>query len=852
MPILFLLLALIAPPRLFDLVPQKSLQPQGVEEERVAIAFAPVSSIQSLQKGDVVELPTSAGYEEFEIVRVASFVPGTVSVTALALDGSGDHIALTFDGDIVTGIAQSIRDSRFDVFGSGYRAKVNPADLDHISCGADELHDPSDHLPQSMNMDAIERVPESMRKRLYEAQSTGLDSVTIDLLMVYTPKAEIWANASDNPGSFNAAVAQAMNLSQQALDISNLAIKLRMVHLHKTDYDEASGANSNIHLNRLTARPGDTGWPEGTLGFMDEVHTLRDQYGADLVALLADVDDTGGLAWRLGSYGGRPTNGFSLNRIKQTHFTYTLIHEIGHNMGNSHGRRPTQTSQPANRFGGLHSYSTGYQWTANNGDGFVTVMHYTSEGFTATPYFSSTTDLVGGVAIGSTAADSMGADNARSMREIRRVIANYRQTTQQPSDLTVPVVTVVNVARGATKDVDFTVTNTGEGDAMWAISRMYKPLAPLSKQIGTQSHDSLVLFETGFEANEGFQAGPQTIINDWRTFNTNTSFQIGNSTPSSGSQHLRWVQSAGLSAGSFAFIDSPQFDHSRAGHHVMSFDFRQSNPGSRFDVYVYDTFTNSMALGWIVDAEGNIFIRPGPSTGSFSFLANATLGQYHSVTGELDPSNGIIRYRLNGGTASESDIGGKTRLNFLSFVPQNPVSAGPTVDLDNIRVERISENLPGFVFGEIEGTIRPGESKSIPLTIDAQDLAIGSYVGLVDIRTDNGTRTSRIEVNVLDPLSVDDDHETPQSIELAQNFPNPFNPTTEIGYRVGTQDLESVRVKLSVYDLLGREVAVLVDGVQAEGTHSVTFDASNLASGMYLYKLEAAGHVITKKLMLLK
>ncbi len=848
MPILFVLLALIAPPRLFDVIPQKAMQPQGVEQERVAISFAPVSSIMQLRRGDVVEMPTSVGYEEYRIVRVESFVPGTVSVTALAVDGSGDHVALTYDGDIVTGISQSIRDNRFDVFGSGYRAKVNPAELDHISCGADELHDPSDHLPDAMKMNPIERVPGSMQKLLNEAQSVGLDSVTIDLLMVYTPKAEIWADTATvrAPGSFNAAVAQAMNLSQQALDISNLAIKLRMVHLHKTNYDEASGASSTVHLQRLTARAGESGWPSGTLGFMDEVHALRDQFGADLVALLVDVDDTGGLAWRLGSYGGRPQNGFSLNRIKQTHFTYTLVHEIGHNMGNSHGRRPTQTSSPANRFGGLHSYSTGYQWTANNGDGFATVMHYTSPGFTGTPYFSSTSQLVNGVAIGSSAPDSLGADNARSMREIRRVIANYRNTTVNPSNLTVPNVLVVNVARGSTKDVSLDMTNTGNGDAQWEISRMYRPLA---KGIETQAHDSRVLYETGFEAAQGFTIGPHTIIRDWRTFGNNTAIQISNTSPRSGSQHLRWSQSAGLNAGSFAFIDSPQFAPSRAGHHILSFDFRQSIPASRFDMYVYDSFTNTMALGWIVDENGSVFIRPGPSTGTFNFLGTAILGQYHTLSGELDPSTGKIRYRLNGGNASESDISGKTRLNFLNFVPQNPASASPTVDLDNIRAELISENLPGFVFGHIEGTVRPGEAKSIPLTIDAQDLAIGSYVGLVDIQTNNGVRTSRIEVNVLDPLSVDDvELETPREIELAQNFPNPFNPTTVIGYRIS----EIGRARLTIYDLLGREVAVLVDGVQAEGMHSVTFNASGLSSGMYLYKLEAGGHVITKKLMLMK
>jgi hypothetical protein len=849
---LLLLLALISPPRLFDVVLQKSFPSQGIEQERTAVSFASESQIAQWKRGDLIELPTSRGYEPYRVVRVASFVPGTLSITAEAIDGSGDHVALTFDGSNVTGIAQSIRDNRYDVFGSGIRAKVALADLDHISCGADELHDPSDHLPDAMRMSPIERVHESVKKMVNEAQSTGLDSVTIDLLMVYTPKAQIWADTASGtraPGSFNAAVAQAMNLSQQAFDMSQLAIKLRMVHLHKTNYDEASGANSTIHLQRLTARAGDTGWPEGTLGYMDEVHDLREQYGADLVALLADVSDTGGIAWRLGSYGGRPQNGFSLNRIRQTHFTYTLVHEIGHNMGSSHGRRPTQTSSPANRFGGLHAYSVGYRWTANTGAGFVTVMHYESEGFSRTPYFSSTSQMVDGVAIGSSLPDSLGADNSRSLMEIRRVIANYRATQVQPSNLTLPSLVVVDVARGATKQADILMTNIGSGDAMWGITRVYRPL---TKGMDSQSHSSEIVYQTGFESNQGYPSGFHSMLQEWRSFNTNIQFQISTLSPKSGSQHMRWSQSGGLGIGSYAFIDSPQFSGSRAGTHTLSFDFRQSNPGSRFDMYAYDTFTNTMAVGWIVDAIGTVFVRPGPSTGSFSFLGQAPIGQYHSVSAEVNPSDGKIRYRLNGGPASESEISGKTRLNFLTFVPQN--TAGSIVDLDNIRVELNSAYLPGFVFAQNEGTVRPGQSALLPLMIDAQDLAIGTYVGLLDIQTDSGVKTARIQVNVLDPLSADDGKGAlPSDIELAQNFPNPFNPTTEIRYRVGTQDLASLhQVRLSVYDLLGREIAVLVDGMQTAGAYTVTFDASSLASGVYVYTLRVGDRVVTKKMLLMK
>jgi hypothetical protein len=97
-------------------------------------------------------------------------------------------------------------------------------------------------------------------------------------------------------------------------------------------------------------------------------------------------------------------------------------------------------------------------------------------------------------------------------------------------------------------------------------------------------------------------------------------------------------------------------------------------------------------------------------------------------------------------------------------------------------------------------------------------------------------------------LSVDVDSSRPERIQLAQNYPNPFNPTTTIRYELPTES----DVSLKIYDMLGREVAVLVSGRQATGSHEVNFDASHLSSGIYLYKLEAVGSVFIKKMMLVK
>ena len=90
--------------------------------------------------------------------------------------------------------------------------------------------------------------------------------------------------------------------------------------------------------------------------------------------------------------------------------------------------------------------------------------------------------------------------------------------------------------------------------------------------------------------------------------------------------------------------------------------------------------------------------------------------------------------------------------------------------------------------------------------------------------------------------------EIPDKFELLQNYPNPFNPSTYIEYRLPRQSY----VTLKVYDVLGREVATLVDEVQGAGTYRVKFENSQISSGVYFYVLRAGGFVDVKKMMLLK
>jgi hypothetical protein len=88
----------------------------------------------------------------------------------------------------------------------------------------------------------------------------------------------------------------------------------------------------------------------------------------------------------------------------------------------------------------------------------------------------------------------------------------------------------------------------------------------------------------------------------------------------------------------------------------------------------------------------------------------------------------------------------------------------------------------------------------------------------------------------------------PTGFVLDQNYPNPFNPVTKIRFTIVDRQLTIV----SVYDLLGREVATLVNEVKDPGTYEVVFDASGLASGVYLYRLTAGDYVQARRLVLLR
>lgn len=232
----------------------------------------------------------------------------------------------------------------------------------------------------------------------------------VNVLVVYTAAAQVWANGA---GGIEGVVQEALDYAQLTADNSAVGIVFSVVGMVRTAYVESG--DSTLDLQRIT-NAGD--------GYMDEVHGLRDEYAADLVVLLAYVQDVGGVGWLMGSAEGNSAYGFSLARVQQAAGS-TFVHEMGHNFGLHHSK--LQNFQPGP---GVFSYAAGGRWIGSDGAGYCSVMTYTGGSYFVdgvshwrVPVFSSPLLLH----LGAPAGHVQDADNARTAREMKHVIAAYRR-----------------------------------------------------------------------------------------------------------------------------------------------------------------------------------------------------------------------------------------------------------------------------------------------------------------------------------------------------------------------------------------------------------------------------------------
>ena len=192
------------------------------------------------------------------------------------------------------------------------------------------------------------------------------------------------------------------------------------------------------------------------------------------------------------------------------------------------------------------------------------------------------------------------------------------------------------------------------------------------------------------------------------------------------------------------------------------------------------------------------------------------------------------------------------RVNLVNYT-QNKIEKELFKDTVKISDSVSTEFLRGFVITDLQSST---DSFYVRLEVDTVasngtiDYAMaGIYspgeVGNGDALTAGGYKTKVFFNNNIIPSKQ---QVIPSDFSLSQNYPNPFNPVTKINFAIQKQGL----VTLKVYDMLGREVASLLNETKAAGHYTVEFDASKLSSGIYFYKLQTGSFTSIKKMVLVK
>jgi hypothetical protein len=218
---------------------------------------------------------------------------------------------------------------------------------------------------------------------------------------------------------------------------------------------------------------------------------------------------------------------------------------------------------------------------------------------------------------------------------------------------------------------------------------------------------------------------------------------------------------------------------------------------------------------------------------------NVALGAMNTSTGSSDIDSAMI---VSAGNWFPND--------FLTKGYSRSYPYGNQTMQDSVLSVTETVNVSGGNFNNcLEVSTTHFDSAGTPVFREYQYYASG--IGLVkNVRTlpGNQAHTDELIGYVTTGVSNGAGNQVPRDFSLSQNYPNPFNPSTTITFSVGTYSHTSLRV----YDVLGREVATLVNEQKPAGTYTQKWNAASMPSGIYFYRLQAGSLTETKKLILLK
>jgi hypothetical protein len=307
------------------------------------------------------------------------------------------------------------------------------------------------------------------------------DGSLIDVLVVYSGDARA---AAGGTSAMNALINLAVSETNAGYQNSGITQRIRLVHAEEVVYSEA-GFNWSTTLSRLTS-PVD--------GFMDNVHSLRDAYQADLVVLIVNNTAYCGIAWLMTT----PSPAFESNAFSVVSRTcatgyYSLAHEMGHNMGSHHDRANASGS-------GSYLYSYGYQAPDR---AFRTIMAYNCSGggCPRVNYWSNPEVLYGGQPTGVLDPEPNSADNHRSLNNTAYTVANWRVSTSAPPTVSTGPASDVQTNSAQLNGVVNPQGLATSGLFQWGTSTAYGSSTPILS-LGSGSTDLAVSAEvSGLQAN---------------------------------------------------------------------------------------------------------------------------------------------------------------------------------------------------------------------------------------------------------------------------------------------------------------------------------------------------------------
>jgi hypothetical protein len=258
---------------------------------------------------------------------------------------------------------------------------------------------------------------------LFFCQARLPQAAVIDIMLVYDTTATSWLE--DGNGTMEAFSLDVINRMNLAMENSGVDIEFRLAHSVAAGYTHQGDLEDD--LDSITYG----------MGVFSDVHDLRDDYGADLVALLVDTGSAYGwvgLGYLLNSYGGTPNYAFTCNAIRSVAISHTLTHEVGHNLGADHSKY--QLSDPGPNEHLDNQYSAGWYF-AGGATAYHTIMAYNNDGYGNTYYSAPlfSTPLVSYE--GEVAGDAQDGDNARLLRDTMDTVAAYKSVATGSLQITI-------------------------------------------------------------------------------------------------------------------------------------------------------------------------------------------------------------------------------------------------------------------------------------------------------------------------------------------------------------------------------------------------------------------------------